>query len=127
MSSQMQSFAQAYTAAWCSNDPSSVAEFFASDGSLKVNDSPPAKGRAEITAVAQGFMTAFPDLQVFMDDLILDPTGPIYHWTLTGTYRETGKPIRISGKEVWKISEDGLIASSLGHFDQADYQRQIQP
>ena len=121
----MKNFAERYTAAWCSNNPSSVAEFFALDGSLKVNDSPPAIGRTEITAVAQGFMTAFPDLQVFMDDLILDPAGPIYHWTLTGTYSETGKPVRISGYEVWKISDDGLIAVSLGNFDQADYQRQI--
>lgn len=121
----MKNFAERYTAAWCSNNPSSVAEFFALDGSLKVNDSPPAIGRTEITAVAQGFMTAFPDLQVFMDDLILDPAGPIYHWTLTGTYSETGKPVRISGYEVWKISVDGLIAVSLGNFDQADYQLQI--
>ncbi len=97
------------------------------DGSLQVNDSPPALGRIAITTVAQGFMTAFPDLQVYMDDLTFDPGSTTYHWTLTGIYAETGKHVRISGYEVWTMSADGLIAASLGHFDQADYQRQIQP
>jgi len=123
----MKNLAERYTAAWCGNIPSNVAEFYSVDGSLKVNDSPPAVGRAEISAVAQGFMTAFPDLRLFMDDLIFDQSGPTYYWTLIGTYIETGKPVRISGHEVWTIAEDGLIAASLGHFDQADYQRQIQP
>ena len=31
----------------------------------------------------------------------------------------------ISGFEDWKIGADGLIAASLGHFDQADYDRQL--
>jgi len=33
--------------------------------------------------------------------------------------------VRISGFEVWKIGEDGLIAESRGHFDAAEYQRQL--
>jgi hypothetical protein len=28
-------------------------------------------------------MTAFPDIQVFMDDLVMQDDGVIYHWTLT--------------------------------------------
>jgi hypothetical protein len=27
---------------------------------------------------------------------------------------------------VWTIGEDGLIAQSRGHFDEADYRRQLQ-
>jgi len=34
--------------------------------------------------------------------------------------------MRISGFKSWRIGEDGLIASSLGHFDAADYQRQLE-
>jgi hypothetical protein len=34
--------------------------------------------------------------------------------------------VRISGFEMWKIGEDGLIAESEGHFDAADYQRQLE-
>ncbi len=47
-------FATRYTAAWCSQDPASVAAFFAEDGSLAVNEDAPAKGREAITAVAMG-------------------------------------------------------------------------
>ncbi len=121
-------FAQRYTVAWCSQDPASVAAFFSPGGSLRVNDAAPAVGRNAITEVARGFMTAFPDLEVSMDDLIAQPGGGVYRWTLAG--RNTGpggagNRVRISGFEEWRIGPDGLIAESLGHFDAADYQRQL--
>ena len=34
-------------------------------------------------------------------------------------------PVRISGYELWKIDNDGLIAESKGHFDSAEYERQL--
>lgn len=125
---RLQSFAEAYTAAWCSQNASCVASFYAEDGSLSVNDAAPAVGRAAITEVAQSFMTAFPDMQVFLDELRLEDDHAVYHWTLTGTNNGpggTGRAVRISGFEVWQIGTDGLIANSRGHFDSADYQRQL--
>jgi uncharacterized protein (TIGR02246 family) len=124
----LQDFAVRYTAAWCSQNPDSVAAFFAPDGSLQVNDGPPAVGREAIAQVAHSFMEAFPDLCVAMTDLRLDTEQPEYHWTLTGTNTGpsgTGHPVRISGFERWTLAPDGLIASSQGHFDAADYQRQL--
>jgi predicted ester cyclase len=35
-----------------------------------------------------------------------------------------GKRVRISGYELWKIDNAGLIAESKGHFDSAEYERQ---
>jgi steroid delta-isomerase-like uncharacterized protein len=125
----MRTFAEAYTAAWCSQDAASVASFYEENGSLKVNEDAPAVGREAITAVAQGFMTAFPDLQVFMDDLLLQDDEVIYHWTLTGTNTGpggTGRAVRITGFEVWQIGADGLIANSRGHFDSLEYRRQLE-
>jgi uncharacterized protein (TIGR02246 family) len=55
--------AQRYTAAWCSQDPASVAAFFLPNGSLRVNNDDPTLGRDAITEVARRFMTAFPDLK----------------------------------------------------------------
>src|ERR1043165_2072173 len=81
----LHSFAEAYTAAWCSQDAARVASFYAEDGSLSVNDAAPAVGRAAITEVAQGFMTAFPDMRVFLEDLRLEEDHLVYHWRLTGT------------------------------------------
>ena len=122
-------FARRYTAAWCSKDPVSVAAFFATDGSLKVNDAEPAVGTAAITEVARGFMTSFPDLELLMD--ALEPRGDrlLYHWTLIGTNKGsggTGQKVRISGYEDWQLSDEGLISESLGHFDEVEYQRQLE-
>jgi uncharacterized protein (TIGR02246 family) len=121
-------FAARYTAAWCSQNPESVAAFFAPQGSLQVNDGPTAIGRDAIAQVAHSFMEAFPDLCVVMTELRLDTENPEYYWTLTGTNTGpagTGRPVRISGFERWTLGDDGLIASSQGHFDAADYQRQL--
>ena len=124
----MQRFAEKYAAAWCSQDASSVAACYQENGSLKVNDDAPAVGRAAIAGVAQGFMTAFPDLKVSLDRLVFDNDRTIFHWTCTGTNTGpggTGRFVRFSGFESWEMGADGLIANSLGTFDTADYNRQI--
>ena len=128
-SNKLNDFAARYTAAWCSQDAASVASFFGKQGSLKINDGSPSVGRDAITKAAQGFMTAFPDLVVRKDSV--NTSGPdviTYHWTLTGTNTGpggTGKPVKISGFEEWRFGADSLIAESKGHFDTADYQRQL--
>src|SRR5207247_6694994 len=68
---QLRKFARRYTDAWCSQDPARVAEHYAPDGSLTINDGPPSLGRAAIAEAARSFMIAFPDLQVRMDDLLI--------------------------------------------------------
>lgn len=126
--STLNDFAVRYTAAWCSQNAASVAAHFAERGGLTINGGEPAIGRAAITAAAQGFMTAFPDMVVKMDRLEVDGSHIEYHWTLTGTNRGsggTGRPLRISGVEQWRIGTDGLIEESKGQFDEADYQRQL--
>jgi len=125
---KLRDFATRYTAAWNSQDAKRVASFFAENGSLKINEGAPAAGHAAITAAAQGFMTAFPDMVVTMDSLGVDQGPTTYHWTLTGTNTGpggTGRSVRISGYEEWRIGSDGLIAESKGHFDEAEYQRQL--
>ncbi len=125
----MRAFAQRYANAWCSQHPEHVAAFFAADGSLSVNDGPPAVGRAAIAEVARGFMTAFPDMEVTSDHLVVEARGTIFHWTLTGTNTGpggTGMPVRISGYEVWRLGPDGLIVASKGNYDTTEYDRQLQ-
>jgi hypothetical protein len=126
--STLNQFATRYTAAWCSQNAASVASFFEEQGSLKINDGAPAIGRAAITNSAQSFMTAFPDIVVKMDRLEVSAAKTEYHWTLTGTNTGpggTGSFVRFSGFEEWRFGPDGLIAESLGHFDESDYQRQV--
>ena len=126
---KLRDFAMRYTAAWCSQNPSSVAALYSLDGSLTVNDDPPAVGRDAITEVAQSFMTAFTDLCVVMNDLVLQDDQAEYYWTLTGTNTGpggTGHRVRVSGLEKWRLGANGLIASSQGHFDADEYRRQLE-
>jgi len=123
---RMREFATRYTAAWCSQDASSVASFFAANGSLKINNGSPSVGRAAVTSAAQEFMTDFPDMVVKMNELSLDGDHIIYRWTLTGTNTGpggTGNAVRISGYEDWRLGADGLIVESNGHFDEGVYRR----
>jgi nuclear transport factor 2 (NTF2) superfamily protein len=126
---QLHDFARRYTDAWCSEDPAKVAEHYAPEGSLTINGGEPAVGRGAVTEAARSFMTAFPDLQVLMDDVVVRDGGGEYHWTLVGTNTGpggTGNRVRISGFEEWTIGDDGLIAESQGHYDQAEYDRQVE-
>ena len=125
---QLEEFAANYTAAWCSQNPASVAGFFAEGGSLKINDGEPSVGRVAITAAAQSFMTSLPDMVVAMDGVTLDGSHAVFRWTLTGTNNGpggTGNAVHISGYEEWTFTAEGLIAESRGHFDAADYERQL--
>jgi len=121
-------FARRYTAAWCSGDPARVAEHYAPDGSLTINGGSPSIGRDAITEAARGFMDGFPDLRVELDELKTDGESPEYRWTLTGTNTGpggTGRAVRISGFEQWTMRRDNLIAASLGSYDAADWERQV--
>src|SRR6266702_2275551 len=125
---ELEKFAQRYAKAWCTQNPESVAAFFAERGSISINNGPPAVGRAAIAKEAQAFMTTFPDMVVAMDDVTRDSDGTKFHWTLTGTNTGpggTGKRVRISGYELWQLDDDGLIGQSKGHFDSAEYERQL--
>jgi nuclear transport factor 2 (NTF2) superfamily protein len=125
--SELQEFGRRYAGAWSSRDPDSVAAFFAAGGRLTVNDTHPAVGRAAIAEVARGFMSDFPDLKVVMDELAPQTQGAIFRWTLTGTNTGPGggRRVRINGYEEWQFDGDGLIAESKGHFDAAEYGRQL--
>ena len=125
---QLIDFAERYTAAWCSQNAASVAAFYSPHGSLRINSGVPLVGRTAITEAAQEFMTAFPDMEVSMDKVVLQSGNARYYWTLIGTNTGpggTGQPVKISGFEVWKIGPDELIAESQGNFDGKEYQRQL--
>lgn len=127
-SDDLNDHAARYTAAWNSGDPAAVSMFFAESGSLQVNNDGPAVGRAAITEVARGFMSAFPDMQLVMQELRIADESTQYHWRFTGTNTGpggTGAAVDFSGYEEWTFGEDKLIVQSLGHFDVDEYQAQL--
>jgi predicted ester cyclase len=130
MSDKLTEFAERYAQAWCSHNPERVAAFFGENASLKVNDDAPAIGTMAIAEIARGFMRDFPDIIVTFDKLEPRGDATAFHWTLIGTNSGpggTGNRVRISGYELWNISDDGVIAESKGHFDAAEYERQLEP
>jgi len=123
-SDQLKEFAKLYAEAWCCQEPERVAGFYAKNATISVNSAPP----VPIAEVARGFVRDFPDMIVTFDKLENTPTGIQFHWTFTGTNTGpggTGNKVRISGYELWKIDNGGLIAESKGRFDAADYERQL--
>jgi predicted ester cyclase len=119
--SDLADFAKRYAKAWCSQNPENVAAFFAEKTLLTVNNGPP----TPVLEIARGFMRDFPDMIVTFDKLEPRADRLAFHWTLTGTHAGTGNHVRISGYELWKINDDGLIAESSGYFDAAEYERQL--
>jgi uncharacterized protein (TIGR02246 family) len=126
--SELTDFATRYAAAWSGQNADELASFYTHDGSLSVNGGEPAVGRAAIAATARGFMDAFPDMVVTMDAVSQEGSRVVFHWTWTGANTGpggTGRRVRISGSEEWTLAPDGLIQSSDGHYDEAEYQRQV--
>ena len=74
-------------------------------------------------------MTAFPDLRVSMDDLTSDGGRTLYSLD-PGRARTPGRaerdaPCASAASSSGGSAAEGLIEESLGHFDAADYQRQL--
>ncbi len=121
-------FGTRYAAAWSSQDPVELASFYAENGSLRVNDDEPSIGREAVTETARGFMTAFPDMVVRLVELRKTDDYVEFHWHWTGTNTGpdgTGSAVDLRGYEQWRLDGDGKIVESLGHFDEAEYQRQL--
>jgi len=121
------SFATRYAAAWSGKDPVTFGEFYDENGSLIVNGSA-SVGRAAIVETARSYMAAFPDMMVRLDSLREEQGATVFHWTWTGTNTGpggTGKAVHLRGYERWTFGANGLIMKSDGHFDDAEYQRQL--
>jgi uncharacterized protein (TIGR02246 family) len=128
MNASLDALGTRYAAAWSSKDPARVASCYAERGSLTVNSGTPSVGRQAITATAQAFMTGFPDMVVTMDSVTREGDHVVFRWTWTGTNTGpggTGRHVRIAGYEEWTLDADGQIAESQGHFDEAEYERQV--
>ena len=122
---RIREFARSYTDAWCSHEPKRVAGHFVPGGTIAINGGDP----TEVTEVARSFIDAFPDIRVFMDDVVFNDETVEYHWTFTGTNTGpggTGRAVRITGFEEWTFGDDGLVAVSRGSYDQDEYDRQLE-
>jgi len=64
-----------------------------------------------------------------MDDVVFNDETAEYHWTFTGTNTGpggTGQAVRITGFEEWTFADDGLVVGLQGHYDQDEYDHQLE-
>jgi len=126
--SELTDFATRYAAAWSGSDPDDLASFYAAEGQLIVTGGEPSVARDAIAATAGSFMEAFPDMVVRMQSVEPADDGAVFHWRWTGTNAGpggTGRSVDLSGYVEWRLSTDGLILISGGHYEQAEYERQM--
>ena len=124
----LQEFTKGYAAAWSSQDPELLPSHYAEDGSLKVNDDAPAVGRDAVEELARGFMAGFPDMVVRLEKIVEQGERIEFHWRWTGSHTGTGgtgASVDLRGFEVWAFNDEGKLTESLGHFDEAEYDRQL--
>lgn len=125
---QATAFGQDYAATWSSGDPAEVVAMFTLDGTIIINGGPPAAGPQGIEGVAKSYMTAFPDLRVDCERMERDGPRWKWFWRMRGTFSGpggTGKRVDIRGWEVLSLSSDGRIIYADGHYNQAEYERQL--
>jgi uncharacterized protein (TIGR02246 family) len=126
---ELKEFAREYAAAWSSQDPAALAAHYAEDGIFQVNDGEAAVGRDAVEATARAFMEAFPDMVVELHRLELSGEYVNFHWHWTGTNTGpggTGAAVDLYGYEQWTFTDDGFIQQSLGHYDEVEYEQQLQ-
>jgi uncharacterized protein (TIGR02246 family) len=119
--------AAAYTAAWNTGQPDTVAAFFAADGAIIINNGSPWEGRDGVASMAAGFYADIPDLHLTCDGTRSSGDHHIYLWTFTGTYAATGNTVKVAGWEEWDMDASGLIGASRGWFDADAYTFQTRP
>jgi uncharacterized protein (TIGR02246 family) len=124
---RMKAIADAYTAAWNSGSPETVASFFAGNGQIVINRGTPWEGRSGVAEMAAGFFADVPDLNLTCDGVRCAGDHVVYLWTFIGTHATTKNPLRVVGWEEWEMDADYKVRSSRGWYDADDYARQTVP
>ena len=101
---------------WDQGDLTAIAELFASD----VVDHHAVPGQAQGVEGQQQVLTmfrsAFPDLRVTTDDILVDGDRVAVRWTARGTHHgallgipPTGKPVTITGIDILRIAHGKVV------------------
>ena len=117
--------ADAYTAAWNSGSPQAVANFFAPDGNIVINNGEPWRSRGGVTQMAAGFFADIPDLSLHCDAVRAAGHHVVFLWTFEGTHSGTKRRVRVRGWEEWDLDGERKVKSSRGWYDAQDYERQV--
>lgn len=122
---------ESYVAAWRERDPAKIAAHFAGDGVRRWEIVVPIPiggpncfhGPKEIAKPIRSLLTAVPDLELEVRQLVETDQGALLEWVHTGTHTGAwnrltpqGEHIEFSGVAVYKVT-DGKIAEERLYFD----------
>ena len=121
----IEGLAQAYTSAWNTGSPRSVAGYFSENGEIVINRGTPWRGRAGVAEMAAGFFADVPDMKLTCDGVRLSGSHVLYLWTFRGHAAKTSKALTVHGWEEWEVSDGLIVTASRGWYDAEDYARQV--
>jgi steroid delta-isomerase-like uncharacterized protein len=121
------------TEAWNAHDPAEVSQCYAPDAvSRDISLAEPLHGRTAIRNAADMYMHAFPDIHFQILRLFATGDFVCEEWRATGTHQgdlmglpPTGRKATVTGCNVMKVGDDGLISSETTYWDAAGLYRQL--
>ena len=89
------------------------------------------RGPQRIKRIMTSFRTAFPDLRVTVEDVVVQGDKEVVRWIARGTHQgtfmniaPTGKPIAISGTDIGRVA-NGQIQEMWSNWDGLGLMRQL--
>jgi len=117
---------------WNNKELDSLEVYFSGQFVRKVNDIDLAVNNAELTANTQVLFTAFPDLKMYIEEIISVENKVFMNWTITGTnlgvfgdHSATGKKIKFSGISRIDFNENGKITYENIYYNELSQLQQI--
>jgi steroid delta-isomerase-like uncharacterized protein len=112
-------------------NPDALEEVYSADSVLHEPDQD-LQGLEEVKQYLSMYISAFPDLNVTVEDVIAEGEQVVTRWTIRGTHQgeieefgpPTGKQIELEGITIHRI-EDGKIAEEWERFDNLSIMQQL--
>ena len=125
-------FIRTYTEeVWNKRDPSAISRYFRDTYVHHDVSRPDVRSLADYTQWARDLITAFPDIQVAIEDVFAEGDKAVKRWSASGTHRgplagiaASGKAVKFSGVTCYLVKE-GKIAESWYIYDLFGLLRQL--
>ncbi len=98
-------------------DAQKLAALFAADAVLWNVGDKEVKGREAIQAAFAGLVPRFDGLALADSRMWTKGNTVVVQWVITGVRKATGKPVSVTGADVFTFNDEGLIVTDHGYTD----------
>ncbi|MGY1784730.1 ester cyclase [Geodermatophilus sp. SYSU D00698] len=124
--------AERYLRGWQDHDGDAVAATFADDGVYTDPSLPEPLPKGAVAGFVSGFLAAFPDLTLTVEDVVGEGSRAYVRWRLQGTNSgvlpglpaPTQRRCDVPGVDLIEVGPDG-ITRVVGYFDQKGFFEQL--